>query len=249
MSNVIRLRTPTERDRKAAFRAELGVSVRVVNLLWGRGIRSVEELTAMSWADIRVIRGMGWTLETELEDALAQLRLELDRLGRYVEPRTATEADKAESIAVLDLAPATVTALAASGVNTVGDLVSMYQAQLARLPRVGSTMLLEIGYALSGRGLSLSQFVRFPRPKPPIPGDTDATIDALAEYGPLGTRAYFRLTWAGATTAGKIAAMSAEELLALPGFGRGTLAQVRGAMDFMGMALRGEQVSKPRKRR
>lgn len=249
MSNVVRLRTQTERDRKAALQAELGVSVRAINLLWGRGIRSLDELVAMSWADIRVIRGVGWKLETELDDALARLRVDLDRLGRYVEPRTATEADKAESIAVLDLAPATVAKLAASGVNTVGDLVGMYQAQLARLPGVGTTMRMEIGYALGSRGLSLSQFVRSQRPEPPIPGDPHATIDALAEHDLLGTRAYFRLTWAGATTAGKIASMSAEELLALPGFGRGTLAQVRAAMDFMRMALRGEAVSKPKKRR
>ena len=43
--------------------------------------------------------------------------------------------------------------------------------------------------------------------------------------------------------------MSAEELLAIPGFGRGTLAQVRAAMDWMGMALRGEKVSPPRRKR
>lgn len=248
MSNVVPLRTQTERDRRAVFKRELGVSARAVNLLWARGIRSVAELEAASWADLSVIRGMGCMLLCEIEDALPRLGIELDRLGKYVEPRTACEADKAQPIGSLDLAPATVTVLAASGVNTLGDLLSLTSAALGRLPRVGTTMRTEIGYALSGRGLSLAPYVRSTRPPPPTPGDWEATIDALAEHDLLGTRAYFRLALVGAITAGKIAAMSAEELLAIPGFGRGTLAQVRAAMHWMGMALRGEKVSKPRRR-
>ncbi len=246
MTNLVHLPNPAraERDQKRAFQADLGVSMRTINLLWSRGIKRIDDVTELSWGDVAVIRGMGWKLQREIENALAGRGLGFARGGAVVEPRVPTDAEKAQFLDVLGFDPATVAALNANDVHLIGDLLRVRSGSLLAMPGVGPTMHQEVRYVLAGHGLTLAPYVRRVGPPPAVKGDPNTTLESLGELPFLSVRSHNRLYLHGVKAAGDIAMMSADELLALPGFGRMCLVEVRSLMAWMGMALRGEKVAR-----
>jgi DNA-directed RNA polymerase alpha subunit len=250
MSNLIHLPNPAriERDGKRAFQADLGVSMRAFNLLWSRGVRNIDDLTALSWGDVAVMRGVGWKLQREIEDARAERGLGFSRGGEVVEARVPTDEEKAQFLDVLGFDPATITALNTYGVHLIGDLLKLRSGSLLAMPGVGPTMHHEVRYVLASHGLALAPYVRRAGPPAAVRGDASTTRESLGELPFLSVRSHNRLQWHGVKTAGDIAMMSADELVAIEGFGRMCLVEVRSLMAWMGMALRGEKVKPPGRR-
>lgn len=149
------------------------------------------------------------------------------------------------ALLTLGLSPRTAAKLHGAGILTVGDLVGKRSCDLQRLPRLGVVMHEEIVYILAKHGLSLAESVPANRAPPPVKGDPTTTIESLDEHGLVSLRTANLLRLGGARTAGDVATMSAMELIAGKGFGQVCLVEVRAALVWMGMALRGEQVSGP----
>lgn len=150
--------------------------------------------------------------------------------------RSATPAERAEPIEALGLATETVAALRAVGLVTLGDLVSGDPDDLGDIDGMNAFRADEVRVALRLRGLGFDD-----RPVAPLlRGDPTSTLAALYAEGYLPLRALNLLEQVGVTTVEALCQRSAEELLALPDFGRGTLAYVRYGLRRLGCALRGE---------
>jgi DNA-directed RNA polymerase alpha subunit len=244
VGSILRLRRH-QRD----LRDDLDVSARLAAVLARRGIRTLDALMAHSWSDIDSVRGLGLFLGAELDDVLSARGLWLER-GRdpVVRLHAATDQERAEPVEALGLDDRTSHVLRAGGVGTVGDLVARTLADVRRIDGVGKVMADEIRHALGMRGLHLAPYVSSKVPPEPVVGDPASTLDALAEHGLIGTRAYIRLHRIGATTVGLIAERSADELMAQDGFGRATLYEVRRALERLGFNLRGDRPRRSRGR-
>ncbi len=151
--------------------------------------------------------------------------------------RSATPAERAEPIEALGLAVATVAALRAAGVVTLGDLVSRRPADLPAIPGSGTLLLDEVRVALRLRRLAFDVRPRVAT----VRADPTASLAALYLEGYLPLRALTVLEGAGITTVAALCERGADDLLALPHFGRGTLAYVRYGLRRFGCALRGER--------
>ena len=235
-----KLRTPSASYRKRELRGTLVVSNQTLTVLGTCGVRTFEDLLALSHADLAAFLGMGRRRVREVEKALASKGLRLARGPGAIGAHSLGEVGHEAGIATLGLSARTAKKLHGAGVFTVGDLLGKRSCDLQRLPRLGVMMHEEILHILAKHGLALAETIPGHRAPPPVKGDPATTIDSLDEHGVLGHRTADVLHGVGALTAGDVAAMAAMELIAIKGFGPGSLAEVRTALGWMGMALRAE---------
>lgn len=228
-------------DPKRELRAALAVSGQTITVLWSCGVRTLDSLLALSRADVAAFLGMGRRRVREVEKALASRGLRLAHRDRAVGTHPPGEVEHEAGILTLGLSARTAKKLLGAGILTVGDLVGKRSFDLQRLPRLGVMMLEEIVYILAKHGLSLAESVPANRAPLPVKGDPTSMIESLEEHGLLSLRTANLLRLRSARTAGDIAAMSAMELIAGKGFGQVCLAEVRAALGWMGMGLRGEE--------
>lgn len=227
-------------DPKRELCAVLGVSSRTLSLLSSIQVRFLGDLLVLSRADVATIRGLGPKRLREVERALARRGLRLARGNNTVAPHALSGVEHEASILTLGLATKTAAKLHGAGIVTVGDLVRQRSCDLHRLPGLGVTMHEEIRHILAKHGLSLAVYIPPNLHPPPVKGDPTTTIESLGEHGFLSVRIENILCLNGARTVGDIATKSAAELFAIAGFGQTYLAKIRAALEWMGMALRGE---------
>ncbi|MDP2312877.1 MAG: DNA-directed RNA polymerase subunit alpha C-terminal domain-containing protein [Pseudomonadota bacterium] len=226
------------RERRPDLGDELGLSARVVRLLSERGIWTVTDLRVHTRADLEGIAGIGAVSAHEIQAALAARGMRLADPPVFPHRHIATPEERAEPLEALGLSPDTRARLRAAGMVTVGDLLWRTVADIHGVEGVGPEMADEVHVALRLRGLALAVH---PRARvTPIPGDPTATLESLYREGYLPLRAWTALKLAGILTVGAVCDRTAEQLLALPDFGRGMLAYVRHGLDRLGFRLRGE---------
>ena len=241
-----KLRTPSASYRKRWLRGTLDVPKSTLTVLESCGARTFDDLLARSRADVAAMLGMGRRRVREVEKALASKGLRLARDPRAVGPPLPKDVEHDAALLTLGLSPRTAAKLHGAGILTVGDLVGKRSCDLQRLPRLGVVMHEEIVYILAKHGLSLAESVPANRAPPPVRGDPTTTIESLDEHGLVSLRTANLLRLRSARTAGDVATMSAMELIAGKGFGQVCLAEVRAALAWMGMALRGEELGAAR---
>ena len=237
------VKTAHPREHRSTLREELGLPTKVVNLLAGAGIFTLEDLIHRSWADLDSIRGLGSFTLQDIRGALAfqRLTLSLHPERPLPEQHAATEEERELPIEAIGLSASTISAIRAGGVATVGDLVDMTRADLRRIPGVGKVMVREIVAVLKEQGLALTLYFDFVKPDAPVPGDTSATIEALYYNGHLSVRALTMFRRAGISTVADLVAMTPAELRAVPGIGQVTSELVRKSLHRLGFHLAGEK--------
>lgn len=221
------------------------VSRRTMNLLSFRGVRTLDDILTLSRDDVAAIRGMGQKRLREVEKALRRRGQRLKRGTATLDPHVPSNAEEEAAIGTLGLSPRTVAKLHGAGIVTVGDLVRQRPCDLQRLPHLGRRMYEEINYILAKHGLALAEYVHTNRPPPPVKDDPETTIESLGEHGLLSPRTVNLLRVAGARTAGELVTKSAIQLVAIKGFGKMCLAEVRAAVAWMEMTLRGDEPPSP----
>lgn len=225
----------------------LDLPVRVKNYLaFHSGITTVEKLLAMSRSDLLRRPGIGRTSLREIDQALSEHGLWLPWAGKKSSPpqHEATDAEKAESIESLGLSPMAVTKLRSRGIITIGDLLENTLVDLQRALSGGYGITDDILLCLQAKGLALKEYRRETGEPEPISSKPTTTLGSLYMAGWIGGRARWRLHEAGIETLGELADKTVDDLRAIPGIGKTTLAEIQRALEALGFTLRGEQGSR-----
>ena len=147
-------------------------------------------------------------------------------------------------VVVLGLSVRPSNCLQRAGVKTIEDLLSYKRADLMDLRNFGVTSLAEIEEKLEEQGLALATAANQKQRQ-------SATAQSIAQGGtsevdepipledrfPLRRRSFNALERAGISTVEELAAMSKEELLALPSFGLTSLDDVTKCLEEHGLRL------------
>jgi DNA-directed RNA polymerase alpha subunit len=229
--------------RSAALGDALGSSLlspRLLKVLNKAGIRTLEDLLALSWDEVRAIRGLGMYLERELMHALRAEGLHLRDHQDDVAPREVEPGDLVTDIATLDLDGRTIEVLKAGGVATVGDLLDKRRSDLLRIQGVGEATYLQIRAAVQARGWVLPRFNRVAawHGRRPRRGDPSTPLWNAYCYGYLPARGESVLHGLGLKTVGEVAAMTVPEIEALHGIGPKTLTEIVHGMRRLGFSMR-----------
>jgi DNA-directed RNA polymerase alpha subunit len=231
---------PLDDYRGSDFRDALNVSARVANLLHKGGVRTLDDLLALSWVEVRAIRGLGMYLERELFHALRAEGLHLRDQPGQVPPREVEPDNLVAAIADLDLDERTVALLEAGGVVTVGDLLDLRRSDLLRIPGVGDATYSQIKAAIQARGWVLPKFNRLAEWHGPHPrrGDPSTPLWEAYCHGYLPARGETVLHRHGLETVGEVAEMTVGEIAAVPGIGPKTVAEIVRGMRRLGFSMR-----------
>lgn len=226
---------------------DLDLPVRVKNYLaFHSGITTVEKLLAMSRSDLLRRPGIGRISLREIDQALSEHGLWLPWAGKKSSPpqHEATDAEKAEPIESLGLSPVAVMRLKSVGMVTVGDLLKNTLLDLQRVLSGGYGITDDILICLQAKGLALREYRREPGEPELISSRPTTTLGSLYMAGWIGGRARWRLHDAGIETLGELAEKTVDDLRAIPGIGKTTLAEIQRALEALGFSLKGEQGSR-----
>jgi len=184
---------------------------RLLNRLKKGGVRTLAQLLARSWVEVRAIPGLGLFMERELMHALRAEGLHLRDRQDQAEPREVEPADLVAEIVTLGLDERTVAVLRAGGIVTVGDVLDKRRSELLRIKWHG------------------------PRPRR---GDPATPLWDAYCHGYLPARAESVFHASGLKTVGEVAAMTVPEIEAIPGIGPKTLSELVHGMRRLGFSMR-----------
>jgi len=254
--------------------AVLGLSVRPSNCLQRDGVKTIADLLSYKPADLMVLQNFGVTSLDEIEKKLEKRGLALateanqkqrqSAAAQPIEQGGTSEVDESIlaapidvllSVDVLGLSVRPSKCLQRAGVKTIADLLTCKPADLMVLRNFGVTALDEIELALEEQGLSLATVENQKQRQSAAaqliaPGGTSEVAEShpLENKYPLRTRSFNALTGAGISTVEELAAMSKEELLALPNFGPTSLDDVTKCLDKYGLRLSSKPTPRRRQR-
>lgn len=206
-----------ERDVMSMYVDELDLTVRAFNCLRKAGIKRVSDLVSKTAEELLAIPNMG-------DRTIRVIELALDEIGLRLGVPTDVGSDEHESnngdvlsmnVDELDLTNRALECLRDAAITCVGDLVQKTPMDLLTIPDMGATGVLVVETALEVVGLRLRN-------------DTDfsAFVRAMQLLGGQGVNG-----------AEEITSMTADELLALPGFDRATLEAVEKGLRRWGLHL------------
>lgn len=216
------------------------LSPRLLNVLDKARVRTLEDLLALSWDEVRAIRGLGMYLERELMHALRAEGLHLRDHQDDVPPREVEPEDLVSDISTLDLDARTIEALRSGGVATVGDLLDKRRSDLLRIQGVGEATHLQIRAAVQAQGWVLPRFNRVaawhgPRPRR---GDPSTPLWDAYCHGYLPARGESVFHGLGLKTVGEVAAMTVPEIETVHGIGPKTGVEIVHGMRRLGFSMR-----------
>lgn len=196
---------------------KLDLTVRAFNCLRGAGIERVSDLVSRTAEELLAIPNMGDRSIGVIESALDKIGL---RLGM---PMNVDSDDHASNdgdvmsmdVGDLDLTNRALKCLRDAAITHVGDLVQKTPVELLTIPDMGATGVRVIEMALEAVGLRLRSDTDF-----------DAFVRAMQLLGGQGVNGVEEIT-----------SMTADELLALPGFDRETLEAVERGLERWGLHL------------
>jgi DNA-directed RNA polymerase alpha subunit len=155
----------------------LGLSRRSFNRLQQAGIDTVEQLAAMSDADLLDIPGLG-------VNALAEIR---GKLAAYLVTHQLLE--RPVSIEILDLSPRSYNLLRRNGIRTLAQLAQISPEEIRNFRNVGEKIVKEIMEKLeaylAGHPLSLSEQLVVDKPKPSASPQLSVPVDKADPLPPL----------------------------------------------------------------
>ena len=131
------------------------------------------------------------------------------------------------------------------GVNTLGDLCRISEAELLASKNFGETSLVEIKDMLTSKGLRLGQFAaersaaEALEPEP-LSADVQALLAKPVSDLNLSVRARKCMTRLGINTLGELVRRTGDDLLECKNFGVTSLNEVREKLTALGLKLRGE---------
>ncbi len=132
------------------------------------------------------------------------------------------------------------------GIDTLGDLTKVTEAELLGSKNFGETSLVEIREVLANKGLNIGQFA-FEKETEAEPIDTthlsqeeQALLERPIADLNLSVRARKCMTRLGLTTIGELIRKSAEDLLECKNFGVTSLNEIREKLTLFSVKLRGE---------
>lgn len=155
----------------------LGLSRRSFNRLQQAGIDTVEQLAAMSDADLLDIRGLGINALAEIHGKLAAYLVTHQLLERPV------------SIEVLDLSPRSYNLLRRNGIRALAQLAQISPEEIQNFRNVGEKIVKEITEKLEAylaeHPLSLSEQLVVDKPKPSASPQLSVPVDKADPLPPL----------------------------------------------------------------
>ena len=130
---------------------QLGLSDKVVRVLYRAGIHTIEDLTSRTDRELMELPHLGKTAFKKVKAALTERGLSL-----------ATSSDPT-SVESLGFSVRVSNVFYDEGIRTIGDLISRTEEELVRLPGFGKKSLTEVKMVLAERGLSLISSVSLSR--------------------------------------------------------------------------------------
>ncbi len=127
-------------------------------------------------------------------------------------------------------------------IRTLGDLLTITEAELLSYKNFGETSLVEVQAMLDQKGLQLGQALKPAIPEttmqPTIGGGSTIDLNASVSELELSVRSRKALQMLGISTVGELAHRTEAELMTVKNFGQTSLVEIKNALIAQGLSFR-----------